>query len=56
MPQKDSEENKSNKEESVPPDWVKHFLKEKNGDDQSNRKWNKVMIMDPPTIQTILEE
>ena len=49
MPQKDDEENKSNKEVNV-PDWVKHFLKEKNGDDQNNREWNKVMVMDPPTL------
>ena len=55
MPQKDDEENKSNKEVNV-PDWVKHFLKEKNGDDQNNRECNKVMVMDPPTIQWIEEE
>ena len=50
-PQKDDEENKSNKEERV-PDWVKHFIKEKNGGDgdQNDREWNKVMIMDPPTL------
>ena len=39
------------------PDWVKHLISRKNGGENENDShWNKIMIMDPPTLQWIEEE
>ena len=33
------------------PDWVKHLISRKNGGENENDShWNKIMIMDPPTL------